>query len=75
MVDCIVSAQTQKVLGWEGLEIAGMMAVNGLYHKLSAEPPFTAYGFTFGPMKDKTTVALQLNPGIATVYFQSLSGI
>jgi hypothetical protein len=36
------------------------MAVNGLSQKVTADPTLRAYGFTFGPAKDKATAKVDL---------------
>jgi hypothetical protein len=36
------------------------MAINGLYHKLTAEPTLAADSFTFSPQKDKAVAVVDL---------------
>jgi outer membrane translocation and assembly module TamA len=59
-LDAQQERKARELLGIKPGDVFDQMAVNGLYHKLSAEPALTAYGFTFGPMKDKTTANVDL---------------
>jgi len=52
--------KARELLGMKPGDVFDEMAVNGLYHKISTDPLLTAYGFTFGPAKDKAAVAVDL---------------
>lgn len=59
-LDAQQERRARELLGIKPGDVFDQMAVNGLYHKLSADPALTAYGFTFGPMKDKAEAKVDL---------------
>jgi outer membrane protein assembly factor BamA len=59
-LDAQQERKARELLGIKPGDVFDQMAVNGLYHKISTDPALTAYGFTFGPIKDKTTANVDL---------------
>jgi hypothetical protein len=53
-------SKARELLGMKPGDVFDEMAINGLYHKLSAEPSLVDFGFTFGPAKDKSAAAADL---------------
>jgi outer membrane protein assembly factor BamA len=53
-------SKVRELLGIKSGDVFDQMAINGLYHKISADPDLAAYGFTFGPAKDKATTQVDL---------------
>jgi hypothetical protein len=50
----------RELLGIGPGDVFDEMAVNALYHKLSADPMMAAYGFSFSPAKDKVSAKVDL---------------
>jgi hypothetical protein len=52
--------KARELLGMKPGDLFDEMAITGLYHEVSADPTLTAYGFTFGPAKDKANAEVDL---------------
>ena len=53
-------SKARELLGMKPGDVFDELAINGLSHKVSSTPPLTAYGFTFGPVKDKANAEVDL---------------
>ena len=53
-------SKARELLGMKPGEVFDEMAINGLSQKVAADPTLRAYGFTFGPAKDKATAKVDL---------------
>jgi hypothetical protein len=52
--------KARELLGMKPGDVFDEMAITGLSHKVSADPTLKAYGFTFGPAKDKANAEVDL---------------
>ncbi len=53
-------SKVRELLDMKPGDVFDEMAVNGLYHKISADPSMSAYSFTFTPKKDKPAATVDL---------------
>ncbi len=53
-------SKTRELLGMKPGDVFDQIAINGLNRKLSADPLMAAYGFTFGPTKNKSAATVDL---------------
>lgn len=54
-------SRVRALLGLKPGDVFDQMAINGLYHKISADPLLSGYGFTFSPKKDKAAALVDLS--------------
>jgi len=60
-LDATQESKARELLGMKPGDIYIDEAVNGLYHKLPAEPLLASSGFTFRPTKDKVAAVVNLS--------------